>query len=85
MFALCSRKVDLTRVLSIETKEFRIDQECNCEFKTTFQWNCGRYYECAAGEMWLRFCPNTTHFSEITGRCEFPHEAHCNETEACIR
>ena len=62
-----------------------LNQNCDCEFTAKFQWNCEKYYECAAGEMYLRVCPSGLHFDPITQNCDYASQVNCEETEACLR
>ncbi|CAG7822910.1 unnamed protein product, partial [Allacma fusca] len=39
--------------------------------------DCGKFYHCSNELTYLKDCPSILHFSEITRRCEWPHEANC--------
>lgn len=42
--------------------------------------NCGMFYQCANWYPFVMNCAATTHFSEITQRCEYPCDAKCDLT-----
>lgn len=42
--------------------------------------NCGMFYQCANWYPYVMNCAATTHFSEITQRCEYPCDAKCDLT-----
>merc|ERR1712241_1144320 len=67
----------------ISSQDIILTDTCNCLGKTSFEWNCGMYYECANNGLWLRHCAADLQFNETLQMCVFPSDSSCNENSIC--
>ena len=67
----------------ILSQDIKLTDTCNCLGKTSFEWNCGMYYECANNGLWLRHCAADLQFNETLQMCVFPSDSSCNENSIC--
>ncbi|XP_014470060.1 PREDICTED: probable chitinase 3 isoform X2 [Dinoponera quadriceps] len=51
--------------------------------KLSHELDCGKYYECVAGEMILRSCSDGCSFNPLLGACDFPKHIPCNVSRCC--
>ena len=60
-----------------------LQQECDCDFKRPFEWNCDKYYQCENGKLYLKECSDGFHFNPETLICEDSFS--CQDEEICLQ
>ncbi len=80
MFSLC---LTLFLQLLLVQGDVRLNETCSCDLKRSYEWNCGKYYECAVSQLFIRDCPPGLHFNEQLQQCVYPAQSSCNEDSIC--
>lgn len=74
----------LSMVYALTSADTRLNETCHCqELKKSFEWNCGKYYECAVSQLFIRDCPTGLHFNEALQQCVYPSQSTCDEDSIC--
>ena len=60
-----------------------LQQDCECDFKRPFEWNCDKYYECESGNLFVKDCPYGLHFNNETLICD--NSTTCKHGEICLK
>ena len=65
--------------------DISLQQECECDFRRPFEWNCDKYYECENGNLFIKDCPDGLHFNQEALICVHVRSTSCEDGEICLK
>ena len=74
----------LTTIVNAKTlARTHLPYPCDCDTKAQYNMNCGKYFECENGQLFLSDCDNGLYFDENLQNCVHPDLSSCKPDFDC--